>query len=109
MSTNIVQVTRCNGALSSFVFTDHGLQPLFGGLVVMRKEQYMEFSHGLENSGSRFLWVILPNSVTSDSTSIPPELAQGTEDRGYIFGVIVEKTVKDLMEERRDEQMNVRV
>nr|XP_043633193.1 7-deoxyloganetic acid glucosyl transferase-like isoform X1 [Erigeron canadensis]XP_043633194.1 7-deoxyloganetic acid glucosyl transferase-like isoform X1 [Erigeron canadensis] len=58
----------------------------FGSLAVMTKEQYMEFWYGLVSSGSRFLWVIRPDAVTSDSKEIPPELSKGTEERGYIVG-----------------------
>ncbi|XP_076904769.1 7-deoxyloganetic acid glucosyl transferase-like isoform X1 [Bidens hawaiensis] len=58
----------------------------FGSLAVMTKEQYMEFWYGLVNSGSRFLWVIRPDSVTSDGSEVPLELAKGTEERGYIVG-----------------------
>ncbi|KAK9061111.1 hypothetical protein SSX86_018291 [Deinandra increscens subsp. villosa] len=58
----------------------------FGSLAVMTKDQYMEFWHGLVNSGSRFLWVIRPDSVTTDPTEIPLELSKGTEERGYIVG-----------------------
>ncbi|KAL8247746.1 hypothetical protein R6Q59_008962 [Mikania micrantha] len=56
----------------------------FGSLAVMTKEQYMEFWHGLVDSGSRFLWVIRPDSVTSDPMDIPSELSKGTKERGYI-------------------------
>ncbi|KAI7749538.1 hypothetical protein M8C21_006280, partial [Ambrosia artemisiifolia] len=35
---------------------------------------------------SRFLWVIRPDSITSDPTEIPLELSKGTEERGYIVG-----------------------
>ncbi|KAI7739961.1 hypothetical protein M8C21_004174 [Ambrosia artemisiifolia] len=56
----------------------------FGSLAVMTMEQYMEFWYGLVNSGSRFLWVIRPDSLTSDPTEIPLELSKSTEERGYI-------------------------
>ncbi|XP_071705911.1 7-deoxyloganetic acid glucosyl transferase-like isoform X2 [Rutidosis leptorrhynchoides] len=56
----------------------------FGSLAVMTKEQYMEFWYGLVNSGSRFLWVIRPDSVTNNSSEIPLELSEGTKERGYI-------------------------
>ncbi|CAH1438642.1 unnamed protein product [Lactuca virosa] len=103
----------------------------FGSLAVMSKEKYMELWYGLVNSGSRFLWVIRRHSVLSDVIEIPPELSKGTEERGCIVEwapqekvnsrfvgevwklgldmkdtcdrVIVEKMVRELMEERKDE------
>lgn len=58
----------------------------FGSLVNTTNEQYMEFWHGLVNSGQRFLWVIRPDSILNkDSGSrIPDDLSKGTKERGYV-------------------------
>ncbi|XP_071734489.1 7-deoxyloganetic acid glucosyl transferase-like [Rutidosis leptorrhynchoides] len=56
----------------------------FGSHAVMTKEQYTELWYGLVNSGSHFLWAIRPDSLTSDSIEIPPELSKDIDERGYI-------------------------
>ncbi|KAH6762727.1 hypothetical protein C2S52_020160 [Perilla frutescens var. hirtella] len=58
----------------------------FGSLATIRKDQLMEFWHGLVNSGQRFLWVIRPDSVAGKDweSQIPVELSEGTKQRGYI-------------------------
>lgn len=59
----------------------------FGSVLVMSKEQLMEFWFGLVNSHKRFLWVIRPNLASQDgSDSIPNEIREGTMDRGFIVG-----------------------
>lgn len=58
----------------------------FGSVVVMTREQVMEFWHGLVNSGKRFLWVIRPDSVTGNNgehSKVPAELMEATKERGY--------------------------
>ncbi|KAH6802328.1 hypothetical protein C2S51_033774 [Perilla frutescens var. frutescens] len=59
-----------------------------GSLAVMTKDQMYEIWHGLVNSGTRFLWVRRPGSVIglddSESDEIPPELSEGTKERGYM-------------------------
>ncbi|XP_011076757.1 7-deoxyloganetic acid glucosyltransferase-like [Sesamum indicum] len=58
-----------------------------GSLAVITKDQLFEIWHGLVNSGSRFLWVRRPGSVTgldSETEEIPSELSRGTKERGYI-------------------------
>ncbi|KAK4493407.1 hypothetical protein RD792_017692 [Penstemon davidsonii] len=60
-----------------------------GSLAVMTKEQFLEIWYGLVNSGSKFLWVRRPGSVSGfelefEFDEIPLELAQGTKERGKI-------------------------
>lgn len=56
-----------------------------GSLAVMTKHQLYEIWHGLVNSGSRFLWVRRPGSVSGDRDhEIPLDLLQATKERGYI-------------------------
>ncbi|KAF8008941.1 hypothetical protein BT93_J0056 [Corymbia citriodora subsp. variegata] len=58
----------------------------FGGLVVITREQVMELWYGLVNSGVSFLWVLRPDSVAEQDGSdrIPAELAEATNQRGYL-------------------------
>ncbi|KAH7667988.1 7-deoxyloganetic acid glucosyltransferase protein, partial [Dioscorea alata] len=62
----------------------------FGSFTVITNEDLMEFWHGLVNSGQRFLWVIRPDLVNGvedegrQSISVPPEVAAGTSERGYL-------------------------
>lgn len=59
-----------------------------GSLSVMTHEQFVEIWHGLVGSGSRFLWVQRPGSITgldpSSNENIPMELLRGTKERGCI-------------------------
>ncbi|KAI3721155.1 hypothetical protein L2E82_32160 [Cichorium intybus] len=87
----------------------------FGSLAVMKKEQYIELWHGLVNSGCPFLWVVRSNSVLNGSIEIQPELSKvnsrfvgevwklGLDMKDTCDKVIVEKMVRELMEDRRDE------
>ncbi|XP_031263646.1 7-deoxyloganetic acid glucosyltransferase-like [Pistacia vera] len=56
----------------------------FGSLMMLTREQFMEFWYGLVNSKQRFLWVIRPDSVATDEGERPRELEEGTKERGYI-------------------------
>ncbi|KAM7491966.1 hypothetical protein LguiA_034887 [Lonicera macranthoides] len=60
----------------------------FGSLAVVTKDQLLEFWYGLVNSGTRFLWVIRPDSISGYDweSQIPGELKEGTKERGYIVG-----------------------
>ncbi|CBI31560.3 unnamed protein product, partial [Vitis vinifera] len=60
----------------------------FGSLAIITKEELREFWHGLVNSGSRFLWVIRPDALVGKDEELT-----------------VEKMVRDLMVEKRDEFM----
>ncbi|RVW41373.1 7-deoxyloganetic acid glucosyltransferase [Vitis vinifera] len=59
------------------------------------KEELMEFWHGLVNSGSRFLWVIRPDSLTEkDGEFQPPaQLWEVTKERGQIVGWVPQEEV----------------
>ncbi|KAJ9701558.1 hypothetical protein PVL29_006781 [Vitis rotundifolia] len=58
----------------------------FGSITVITKEQMMEFWHGLVNSGSRFLWVIRPDSLTEKDGEfqLQAQLREVTKERGQI-------------------------
>lgn len=58
----------------------------FGSLATLKKEQLMEFWHGLVNSGVHFLWVIRSDAVTGEDKErvISEELRESTRKRGYI-------------------------
>ncbi|XP_023542037.1 7-deoxyloganetic acid glucosyltransferase-like [Cucurbita pepo subsp. pepo] len=60
----------------------------FGSITVMGREQFMEFWHGLVESGRNFLWVIRPDLVRGKNgdVEIPAELEEGTRKRGYTVG-----------------------
>ncbi|XVE52580.1 hypothetical protein DITRI_Ditri02bG0133000 [Diplodiscus trichospermus] len=61
----------------------------FGSIVVLSREQIIEFWFGLVNSRKRFLWVIRPDFMPgkgSEGEGIPEELVVGTKERGYIVG-----------------------
>ncbi|CAL5367979.1 unnamed protein product [Camellia sinensis] len=60
----------------------------FGSLTMVTKDKLIEFWYGLVNSGKRFLWVIRPDSVTSEDREgqISPELEEGIKERGYMVG-----------------------
>ncbi|XP_038891774.1 7-deoxyloganetic acid glucosyltransferase-like [Benincasa hispida] len=60
----------------------------FGSITVMSNRELMEFWHGLVNSGRKFLWVIRPDLVMGKNgeIEIPPELEEGTKQRGYMVG-----------------------
>ncbi|CAH9091230.1 unnamed protein product [Cuscuta epithymum] len=59
-----------------------------GSLAIISRDQLMELWHGLVNSGSRFLWVQRPGSVTpcaSGSCNDAPEgLVEETKEKGCI-------------------------
>lgn len=56
----------------------------FGSIVVLNREQLIEFGMGLAMSKCHFLWVIRPNLVIGESASLPPEFTTETEGRGFI-------------------------
>lgn len=55
----------------------------FGSVIVLSKEELMEFWHGLVNSGTLFLWAIRPDLV-GDESQVPEEIVIGTKERGRI-------------------------
>lgn len=75
----------------------------FGSVVVLTRDQLIEFWYGLVNSGKPFLWVIRPDLVWEGNgvgeTEPPADLAVGTKERGCIVSwtpqeeVLVHKAV----------------
>lgn len=60
----------------------------FGSIVLMTRQEMLEFWHGLVNSGKRFLWVLRQDAVVDkdEPFEIPRELTEATKERGYIVG-----------------------
>lgn len=62
----------------------------FGSLTVVTREDFMEFWHGLVNSGQRFLWVVRSDLInkrgggTEEAPVVPAEMQEGT--RGCMVG-----------------------
>nr|GMD67426.1 7-deoxyloganetic acid glucosyltransferase-like [Ipomoea batatas] len=78
----------------------------FGTVTMVSRETLVEFWHGLVNSGQRFLWSLTSNLVTGGE--IPAEILTeawkvGLEMKDTCHRVIIEKMVREVMEERKDE------
>nr|GLL32849.1 7-deoxyloganetic acid glucosyltransferase-like [Ipomoea trifida] len=78
----------------------------FGTLSMVSRETLVEFWHGLVNSGQRFLWSLNSNLVTG--REIPAEILTevwkvGLDMKDTCHRAIIEKMVRELMEERKDE------
>ncbi|XP_057981754.1 7-deoxyloganetic acid glucosyl transferase-like [Malania oleifera] len=61
----------------------------FGSIAVVTRDELIEIWYGLVNSGQRFLWVVRPDSVAGpdgEERQVPPELLEGTQERGYMVG-----------------------
>ncbi|KAL0909651.1 hypothetical protein M5K25_020538 [Dendrobium thyrsiflorum] len=56
----------------------------FGSIIVMTKEQLVEFAWGLANSCYHFLWVIRPDQVKGESAVLPPEFMEVVKERGLV-------------------------
>ncbi|XP_009787098.1 7-deoxyloganetic acid glucosyltransferase-like [Nicotiana sylvestris] len=58
----------------------------FGSVVVVSKEEVLEFQHGLLNSKVKFLWVMRPNILKEGEIDVQfmKELAEGCNGNGYI-------------------------
>ncbi|KAL4576242.1 hypothetical protein LXL04_012333 [Taraxacum kok-saghyz] len=56
----------------------------FGSMTLLSRNELTELWYGLVNSRKNFLWVVRPNSVAGDGQNIPPELLEGTMERGYM-------------------------
>lgn len=59
----------------------------FGSLMTMTKEEFMEFWHGLTNSGTRYLWVLRANCIKGGELELKfmGKLREDTpKERGYI-------------------------
>ncbi|KAL3837752.1 hypothetical protein ACJIZ3_022343 [Penstemon smallii] len=55
----------------------------FGNMTVLKRHQFLEFWHGLVNSGKPFLWVI-PNNLINDECEIITEFMKDGEKRGKV-------------------------
>jgi hypothetical protein len=56
----------------------------FGSIVVMNKEQLIEFGMGLSESNHSFVWIIRPDMVIGQSAIFPAEFMEETKERGFI-------------------------
>ena len=56
----------------------------FGSIIVMAKEQLIEFGWGLANSQKDFLWITRPDIVGGDEAMMPPEFVLETKGRGMV-------------------------
>ncbi|MCD7446021.1 hypothetical protein HAX54_031504 [Datura stramonium] len=58
----------------------------FGSLVVVSREEILEFWHGLLKSNVKFLWVLRPNILKEGERDdkFMKELAEGCKENGYI-------------------------
>lgn len=60
----------------------------FGSIVQLSRDQFLEFWHGLVNSGKPFLWAVRPDLVLDGNglNEVPEDLVKGTEERGKMVG-----------------------
>nr|WIW42681.1 UDP-glycosyltransferase [Nicotiana tabacum] len=67
----------------------------FGSVVVVSKEEILEFQHGLLNSKVKFLWVMRPNILKGGKSDVQfmKELAEGCKGNGYIVSWAPQKMV----------------
>ncbi|XP_049395438.1 7-deoxyloganetic acid glucosyltransferase-like [Solanum stenotomum] len=67
----------------------------FGSLLVVSRDEMMEFWHGLMNSKVKFLWVIRPNMLKGDVSydQFMKELVEGSKGIGYIVSWAPQKMV----------------
>ncbi|XP_059279742.1 7-deoxyloganetin glucosyltransferase-like [Lycium ferocissimum] len=56
----------------------------FGSIVVMTKNQLIEFAWGLANSKVEFLWIIRPDIVSGEQAVLPSEFLEETKERGMV-------------------------
>nr|GMC65924.1 7-deoxyloganetin glucosyltransferase-like [Ipomoea batatas] len=57
----------------------------FGSLAITNPEKLVELAMGLSKSMQNFLWIIRPELISGDwSTILPPEFTDAVKDRGYI-------------------------
>ncbi|XP_048538151.1 7-deoxyloganetin glucosyltransferase-like [Triticum urartu] len=68
----------------------HGKEPAsfvyvnFGSITVMTKEQLLEFTWGLANSGRQFMWIIRHDLARGDAAVLPPEFMAEKAGRGFM-------------------------
>lgn len=67
----------------------------FGSVVVVSKEEILEFQHGLLNSKVKFLWVMRPNILKGGKSDVQfmKELAEGCKGNGYVVSWAPQKMV----------------
>nr|UHH90546.1 UDP-glycosyltransferase [Nicotiana benthamiana] len=67
----------------------------FGSIVVVSKEEILEFQHGLLNSKVKFLWVMRSNILKAGKSDVQfmKELAEGCKGNGYIVSWAPQKMV----------------
>ncbi|KAK6794305.1 hypothetical protein RDI58_007758 [Solanum bulbocastanum] len=67
----------------------------FGSLLVVSRDEIMEFWHGLMNSKVKFLWVMRPNMLKGDVShdQFMKELVEGCKGIGYIVTWAPQKMV----------------
>ncbi|KAL3736489.1 hypothetical protein ACJRO7_025436 [Eucalyptus globulus] len=58
----------------------------FGSIAFMTHQQLVEFAMGLGNSNQCFLWVLRPDAVNEDTTTLPEEFVKETRERGFLSG-----------------------
>ncbi|KAK6120309.1 hypothetical protein DH2020_046000 [Rehmannia glutinosa] len=60
----------------------------FGSVIVLNRDQFMEFWFGLVNSEKSFLWAIRPDMIWDENgpSKVPEELIMGATERGRIVG-----------------------
>lgn len=56
----------------------------FGSITVMTPQQLTEFAWGLANSNQSFVWIIRPDLVVGESTTLPREFVTETKERGLL-------------------------
>ncbi|XP_027177972.1 7-deoxyloganetic acid glucosyltransferase-like [Coffea eugenioides] len=69
----------------------------FGSLRNITKDEFLEFWHGIVNSGQRFLWVIRPGSINGQKLEqhddFLKELNEDTKERGLILSWVPQEEV----------------
>ncbi|KAH7672827.1 UDP-glucuronosyl/UDP-glucosyltransferase protein [Dioscorea alata] len=64
----------------------------FGSVAVMSLEQFIEFWHGLVNSGHRFLWAVREDLVKGkEEMEVTKEMEEGTKERGCMVKWVSQK------------------
>ncbi|KAF7848741.1 hypothetical protein BT93_L1603 [Corymbia citriodora subsp. variegata] len=58
----------------------------FGSIAFMTHQQLVEFAMGLASSNQCFLWVLRPDLVDGDTTTLPEEFVEETRERGFLSG-----------------------
>uniref|UniRef100_A0A1D1Z3V9 Glycosyltransferase n=1 Tax=Anthurium amnicola TaxID=1678845 RepID=A0A1D1Z3V9_9ARAE len=59
----------------------------FGSVALLKRDQLLEFWHGLVNCGYHFLWVARQGLVEDeDGSGVPEKLAEATRERGFLVG-----------------------